>query len=103
MLYFILILGVSFLLATKSRGQSPTSSGSIVTIAGNGQISYSGDGGAATNASLNTPYGFSVGREGTLYFSDSGNYRVRAINPTNTIIRTVVGSGPPSGGFCNDG
>lgn len=103
MRYFILILGVSFLLASESRGQSPASSGTIITLAGNGIVSYSGDGGPATNASLNFPYGFSVGRDGTLYFSDSGNYRVRAINPTNGIIRTVVGSGPPSGGFCNDG
>ena len=40
------------------------STGKISTIAGNGTAQYSGDGGAATSASLDTPYGVAVDSSG---------------------------------------
>jgi hypothetical protein len=44
--------------------------GDIYTIAGDGQYGYSGDGGAATRAMLNIPYGIAVGRAGNLLIAD---------------------------------
>src|SRR5438045_4744263 len=45
-------------------------SGIITTVAGNGEEGYSGDGGPATRAALNQPYGIVVDRAGNLYIAD---------------------------------
>ncbi len=58
-----------------------SASGIISTIAGNGTMSFAGDGGAAVNAEINEPYGIELGPSGALYFVDSGNKRVRALIP----------------------
>ncbi len=73
--------------------QSPAPSGTVITIAGNGSYGYSGDGGPATNAMLRGVHGLAVGPEGTLYFADTGNYRIRAVDPITGIVRTVAGTG----------
>ncbi len=64
----------------------------ITTVAGNGTGNYAGDGGAATNASLNRPSGVTLDASGNLYIADSQNYRIRKIG-TNGIITTVAGKG----------
>ena len=64
----------------------------ITTIAGNTTPSFSGDGGAATNASLYGPQGVAFDTAGNLYVSDSGNNRIRKVD-TNGIITTVAGNG----------
>jgi hypothetical protein len=51
---------------------------------------YSGDGGAATNANLNRPYGVACDAFGNLYIADSGYERIRKVD-TNGIITTVAG------------
>ncbi len=61
---------------------------------------YSGDGGAATNASLNYPYGVALDASGNLYIADTYNNRIRKVD-TNGIITTVAGNG--SGGYSGDG
>jgi DNA-binding beta-propeller fold protein YncE len=61
---------------------------------------YSGDGGPATEARLNSPRGLAIGADGTLYIFDSGNVRVRAVDPAGR-IRTVAGNGED--GFSGDG
>lgn len=66
------------------------SNGIITTIAGTGTAGFSGDGGLATAAKLNRPYGISVDNSGNVYVSDYGNYRVRLIS-TNGIITTLAG------------
>jgi trimeric autotransporter adhesin len=68
-----------------------TSGGIITTIAGNGILGYSGDGGIATAAELYPPYGVAVDASGNLYEADSGNF-IRKIS-TNGIITTVAGTG----------
>jgi sugar lactone lactonase YvrE len=70
-------------------------SGLISTIAGlcgpfNG--GFSGDGGLATQARLNSPYGIAIDSEGNLYVADHNNQRIRRIG-TEGIITTVVGNG----------
>ncbi len=73
--------------------QSPVSSGTVITLAGNGSTGFSGDGGPATNASFKYAFGLAVGRDGTLYIADVGNNRIRALNPTNGLITTIASTG----------
>ena len=74
--------------------------GVVTTIAGTGEAGYTGDGGPATEATLNTPHGIAVDAESTIYFSDVGNFVVRMIDPDG-IITTVAGTGQE--GFAGDG
>jgi len=74
------------------------SNGVIRTIAGNGIAIYSGDGGAATSASLYSPNGICVDDSGNIYESEVG--RIRKINNYG-IINTFAGSGIP--GYSGDG
>ncbi len=72
----------------------------ITTVAGKGTFGYSGDGGAATNAALNTPFGLAVDAAGNLFIADSYNNRIRRVD-TNGVITTVAGNG--EGGYFGDG
>jgi RHS repeat-associated protein len=74
--------------------------GTVTLVAGTGVQGYSGDGGPAVNARLNSPYGMDVDGQGNLYFADYGNYRIRRVSPAG-IITTVAGNG--SYGFSGDG
>jgi sugar lactone lactonase YvrE len=60
---------------------------------------FSGDGGPAIEAYLDTPEGIAVSSEGTIYFSDSRNHRIRRVLK-NGIIETVAGTG--QAGFGGD-
>eukprot|EP01040_Poterioochromonas_malhamensis_P027228 gene27228-biopygen4786 len=73
----------------------------INTVAGNGYYSYGGDGGPATSAYINTPGSVWGNTLGTVYFTDIGNYRIRAISAAG-IITTLGGTGK-SGPFTADG
>lgn len=76
----------------------------IITVAGNGSNSYSGDNGPATSAALNTPSGLCIDSNGNMYIADSGNNRIRKV-ATNGIITTIAGTGPNGsyGGYGGDG
>ena len=75
-------------------------SGTITTVAGTGERGSGGDGGPATEAQLNSPYGVALDPAGNLYIADRSNRRVRRVDPAGT-IETVVGSG--DWGFSGDG
>lgn len=64
----------------------------IETVAGSGEPEFSGDGGPATEASINKPTSLAVYADGTLYIADSQNRRVRMVSPDG-IISTVAGTG----------
>jgi uncharacterized protein (TIGR03437 family) len=68
----------------------------ITTIAGSGLPGFSGDGGAAVNARLSAPRAVAVDSLGRVYFSDSGNNRVRVIGIDGT-IQTLAGGGSALG------
>ena len=70
------------------------------TVAGRSIASFSGDGGAATNASLNHPQAVAVDVAGNVYIADTGNHRVRRL-ATNGLITTVAGNAGT--GFTGDG
>ena len=66
--------------------------GSISTLAGNGTGGYSGDGGAATAATLQSPNGLALDLAGNLFIADTGNNVVREVG-VNGVISTVAGTG----------
>ena len=74
------------------RIRKVASGGNISTLAGNGTLSYSGDGGAASKAQLNTPQGVAADAAGNLYLSDTLNNVVRKVSP-NGIISNYAGNG----------
>ena len=69
----------------NNRIRKVDASGIITTVVGNGINGYSGDGGAATNASLDYPQGISVDAFGNLLVADTDNHRLREVNPNGTI------------------
>ena len=71
-----------------------TPSGTIETLAGDGEPGYAGDGGPATAASLNEPKGLCVDSQGNLYIADSENHVIRRIDRATGVITTVAGIGP---------
>ncbi|MBZ5619341.1 MAG: hypothetical protein LAQ69_11555 [Acidobacteriia bacterium] len=74
------------------RVRKVSSAGVITTVAGTGAAGFSGDGGPATSAQLNLPYGLAVDPGGSVYVADLGNQRVRRIDPSGAIM-TVAGTG----------
>jgi uncharacterized protein (TIGR03437 family) len=73
----------------------------ITIVAGTGgNGGYSGDGGPATGAKLNAPYGVALDSSGNLYIADYNNNNVRKI-AVSGIITTVAGS--DSNGYSGDG
>lgn len=68
---------------------------------------FSGDGGPASAAQLDTPQHIATDASGNLYISDLNNYRVRKVDARTGIITTVAGSGPTGsptvGAFSGDG
>jgi len=74
--------------------------GIITTIAGTGIAGFSGDGGPAINAQLDTPTGVAKDIFGNIYISDSGSNRIRKVDASG-IISTYAGGG--SVGFTIDG
>jgi sugar lactone lactonase YvrE len=77
---------------TNSRIRKVNASGIISTIAGNGENGFSGDGSAATAATLHFPIGVTTDATGNLYIADASNYRVRKVSVGGT-ISTIAGNG----------
>jgi hypothetical protein len=76
--------------------------GIIDTVVGQGtNAGFSGDGGLATDARLNTPTGVYVDASGNIFVSDTKNDVIRKVDATTQIINTVAGNG--SDGFSGDG
>ena len=69
-------------------------------VAGNGNAGFSGDGGPAASAALNSPIGVAVDAFGNVYIADQNNNRIRKVN-TAGIISTFAGNG--TAGFSGDG
>jgi len=79
--------------------------GVITTVAGSGPGngpegygggSYCGDGGQATQACLNTPYGIAVAPDGTMYIGENGSsrdQRIRKVDPNGIITTFFSGAG----------
>jgi streptogramin lyase len=72
----------------------------ISTFAGNGTLGFSGDGGPATAAQINDPYGVVRGPDGAIWFVEHNGHRIRRVAPDGT-ISTIAGTG--ARGFTGDG
>jgi sugar lactone lactonase YvrE len=75
--------------------------GIITTAVGSGNYAYSGDGGLATNASIEVPRGMAMDAAGNLYLAEAGNSIIRKITPAG-IISTFAGT-PQAPGYSGDG
>ena len=84
---------------TVRRVDSTT--GVIQTIAGNGTIGSTGDGGASIESTLNAPLGIAIDGAGNLYISEMGSHRIRRIDIATGLIFSAVGSG--IAGYNGDG
>jgi len=76
-------------------------SGEITTVAGNGTFGYSGDGGTATEAQLDTPKGVAIDASGNIYIADTGNHCIRKVDGSG-VINTIAGIGDQDG-YSGDG
>lgn len=80
----------------NNRIRKVSAAGIISTFAGNGSAGYAGDGGPATSARLQTPYGVDLDAAGNLYIADYNNERVRLVS--GGTITTFAGNGVASTG-----
>lgn len=76
----------------NNRIRKVNTSGVIGTVAGSWVGGYSGDGGSATIALINRPWGVAVDRNGNVYISDRSNKAIRKVD-TSGIIKTIAGGG----------
>ena len=67
--------------------------GDIQTVAGNGTVAYSGDGGHATSAELSGARSVEVDTAGNLYIGTIDDCRIRKVTASTGIISTVAGNG----------
>ena len=75
-------------------------SGNITAVAGTGVQGFSGEGGAAVSAQLDSPEGLALDGAGDLYIADTHNHRIRKVAAATRIITTVAGTG--AAGFSGD-
>ena len=78
--------------STYTRILHVAQDGTDTVVAGGQQPGYSGDGGPAINASLNSPQSIVFDSAGNLLFADYGNSRIRRITASGT-ISTIAGNG----------
>ncbi len=84
---------VYFCDTNNHRVRRITPDGMISTVTGTGTAGFSGDGGPATRAQLNSPDGLYVDAGGSLLISDTENGRVRLVDAATGIIQTIIGGG----------
>lgn len=70
--------------------------GTLTTVAGNGAYGYGGDGGPALGATIQGPSGMTQTPDGTIYFLDTLNARVRTIAPNSTMNTAISAANFPA-------
>ena len=91
--------GTIFIADSGNHRIRKVTSGVITTVAGTSSAGFGGDGGAATSALLNYPYGVAVGSEGNMFIAEYANNCIRKV--TSGVITTVAGT--TASGFTGDG
>lgn len=77
------------------------SGGKITILAGTGKEGNSGDGAAASTATLRDPHGIALSQSGQMYVADTLNHTIRRIDLKTNVITTIAGTGEK--GFSGDG
>ena len=94
--------GNLYIADTSNSRIRKVSNGAIVTVAGNGEFAFSGDGGLATSAQLYGPRGVAVDSAGNVYVADTNNGRIRILTPTGSpctySVSLTTWQAPASGG-----
>jgi hypothetical protein len=94
--------GDVFIADSEHNAVVEVKAGTVSVVAGGNMTGgYGGDGGVATSAELNTPYGVALDGKGNLFIADTGNNRIREVNLTTQIINTVAGDG--TAGYIGEG
>ena len=75
--------------------------GIVTTVAGSGNGVSSGEGQAATDAGVPYPYALAADSQGNLFIIENGAFKVRRVDATSGVIRTIAGTGHD--GFSGDG
>lgn len=89
-------------IATVNQIRMVDSHGNIsIVVNTSGTAAFSGDGGAATAAQINSPEGLTVDSVGNLYIADTYNHRIRKVS--GGTITTIAGNGPICASTCNLG
>jgi gliding motility-associated-like protein len=86
--------------AANNRVRKIDAAGIITTVAGNGTVGSSGDGGPAVNAEFYGPWQVVFDNSGNMYIADPGNNRVRKVNAAG-IVSDYAGNG--AYGYSGDG
>ena len=81
--------------------ETPYSGWIISTVAGNGEIGLTGDGGPASAAALNNPFDIVFDAAGNLIFTDTFNHCLRRIDARAGTIERIAGTGER--GYAGDG
>ena len=78
-----------------------TKNDEIERIVGNGKLGYSGDGGPASQATMNWPHEIRVAENGDLFIADTRNHVIRKVDAATRVISTLAGDG--NAGFAGEG
>jgi Bacterial Ig-like domain (group 3) len=88
-------------IAQQSLYNAENSNVSFTKVAGGHTCGFAGDGGIAGNAEIGNKVGqIAFDAAGDLYFTDTANQRVRRIDYTTGVIRTIAGNG--TAGYTDD-
>ena len=88
----VLVRSIILAIALVTAAVPSARADQINTIAGTGVAGFSGDGGPAVSAGLFFPHGVVVAPDGTIYFADTANFRIRRIL-LDGVIDTIAGNG----------
>lgn len=79
-------------------------SGTMTTIAGNGEYSnFCCDGADPANVGIGSVFGLTGDADGNIFFSEASSHRIRMISNTTGTLSTVAGKNPGIAGFSYDG
>ena len=82
--------GVWFVAADARVYRYDRTTRAVTHVGGTGATGFDGDGGLATLASFSAPHGIALAPDGGVLVADTGNDRVRRIDPLTGIVATIA-------------